>query len=78
VSNIRGQGTIIAFDCASPTHRDALAAHLRNNGVLVGTNGTQSVRFRPALTFGMAHVKEFQQVFHDTLQALSGLNASKL
>eukprot|EP00419_Tripos_fusus_P044981 CAMPEP_0172822118 /NCGR_PEP_ID=MMETSP1075-20121228/16454_1 /TAXON_ID=2916 /ORGANISM="Ceratium fusus, Strain PA161109" /LENGTH=517 /DNA_ID=CAMNT_0013663071 /DNA_START=41 /DNA_END=1594 /DNA_ORIENTATION=- len=71
VSNIRGQGTIIAFDAASPAHRDALAAHLRNNGVIVGTNGAQSVRFRPALTFGMAHVKEFQQVFHHTLQRLS-------
>merc|ERR1712125_293600 len=71
VCNIRGQGTIIAFDCSTPALRDSLAAHLRNNGLLVGTNGTQSMRFRPALTFSMEHVKEFQQVFHQSLEQLS-------
>jgi len=71
VSNLRGQGTIIAFDCSSPALRDSLSAHLRNNGVLVGTNGTQSVRFRPSLNFSMAHAKEFQQVFQHSLEQLS-------
>ena len=46
VNNLRGAGTIIAFDCATPAMRDALSAALRNNGVFVGTNGTQSIRFR--------------------------------
>jgi 4-aminobutyrate aminotransferase/(S)-3-amino-2-methylpropionate transaminase len=71
VSNLRGVGTILAFDCYSPAHRDELANHLRNNGVLVGTNGTQSIRFRPALNFSPLHVNEFQGVFVETLQQLS-------
>merc|ERR1712125_107001 len=71
ISNLRGVGTIIAFDCASPSHRDELAAQLRNNGVLVGTNGSQSIRFRPALNFSPMHVKEFQGVFSATLKQLS-------
>jgi 4-aminobutyrate aminotransferase/(S)-3-amino-2-methylpropionate transaminase len=67
VSNLRGVGTIIAFDCATPELRDALHAKLRDNGVLVGTNGTQSIRFRTALTFGAHHADEFEEVFRKSL-----------
>merc|ERR1712216_186567 len=56
VANVRGQGTIIAFDCASSEKRDNLSNHLRDSGVLVGTNGSRSIRFRPALTFTSEHV----------------------
>jgi len=70
VNNLRGVGTIIAFDCETPKLRDELHATLRNKGVLVGTNGSQSIRFRPALTFGLAHLKEFQGVFEETLSEL--------
>ena len=52
----------MAFDCTTPAMRDALHAALRDNGVLVGVNGTQSIRFRPALTFGPQHVAEFESV----------------
>jgi 4-aminobutyrate aminotransferase/(S)-3-amino-2-methylpropionate transaminase len=72
VNNLRGQGTIIAFDCQSPALRDSLAADLRNSGVLVGTNGTQSIRFRPALNLRQAHVSEFHEVFMRSLEVLSG------
>jgi 4-aminobutyrate aminotransferase/(S)-3-amino-2-methylpropionate transaminase len=71
VSNVRGVGTIIAFDCATLALRDELAAQLRNNGVYVGTNGTQSIRFRPSLNFNLQHVAEFTKVFQQTLSALS-------
>jgi 4-aminobutyrate aminotransferase/(S)-3-amino-2-methylpropionate transaminase len=71
VSNVRGVGTIIAFDCATPAMRDELAAQLRNNGVYVGTNGTQSIRFRPSLNLNLQHVAEFTKVFQQTLSALS-------
>mmetsp|Transcript_33671 Transcript_33671/g.111375 ORF Transcript_33671/g.111375 Transcript_33671/m.111375 type:complete len:511 (-) Transcript_33671:217-1749(-) len=71
VRNLRGAGTIIAFDCETPEMRDELAAALRNNGVLVGTNGSQSIRFRPALIFGDEHVDEFEGVFAATLRQLA-------
>ena len=70
LSNLRGAGTIIAFDCADGQMRDALFAALRDNGVLVGTNGSQSIRFRPALTFGTEHVHEFETVFRATMEQL--------
>jgi len=71
VTNIRGVGTVIAFDSASPAMRDDLFTTLRNNGVLVGVNGTQSIRFRPALTFNLQHAAEFEDVFWHTLNTLS-------
>jgi len=71
VSNLRGAGTVIAFDASSPALRDSMATHLRNSGVLVGTNGTQSIRFRPALNFNSAHVNEFNSVFQKSLVELS-------
>jgi 4-aminobutyrate aminotransferase/(S)-3-amino-2-methylpropionate transaminase len=71
VSNLRGSGTVIAFDASTPALRDSLAMHLRNRGVLVGTNGTQSIRFRPALNFNSAHVNEFKDVFQKSLDELS-------
>jgi len=72
VSNLRGVGTIIAFDCATPAKRDELSSTLRNNGVLVGTNGTQSIRFRTALPFSVKHAAEFEGVFEKTLKQFSG------
>lgn len=71
VQNLRGVGTIIAFDCESPELRDTLVTELRNRGVLVGMNGSQSIRFRPPLTCGLPHVKEFQRVFEQTVEALA-------
>jgi len=71
VSNLRGVGTIIAFDCATPALRDQLSTTMRNNGVLMGTNGTQSIRFRTALPFNLEHAAEFEGVFEKTLKQLS-------
>jgi len=71
VHSLRGVGTIIAFDCGTPAIRDEMANSLRNNGVLVGTNGTQSIRFRPALNFSAEHVQEFRAVFEKTLTQLA-------
>jgi 4-aminobutyrate aminotransferase/(S)-3-amino-2-methylpropionate transaminase len=71
VSNLRGVGTVIAFDCESPALRDELSNTMRNSGVLLGTNGTQSIRFRTALTFSLQHVAEFDAVFKRTLEQLS-------
>jgi 4-aminobutyrate aminotransferase/(S)-3-amino-2-methylpropionate transaminase len=71
ITNIRGQGTVIAFDSKSPALRDELFSTLRNNGVLVGVNGTQSIRFRPALNFNLEHVAEFDAIFKDTLLQMS-------
>jgi len=70
VKNIRGAGTVIAFDSDSPAMRDQLFGCLRNNGVLVGVNGNESIRFRPALNFNSKHVSEFEDCFNKTLSQI--------
>jgi len=71
VSSLRGVGTIIAFDCLSPQLRDVLSVQMRNCGVLLGTNGTRTIRLRPSLNFNLAHVREFEFVFEAALKELS-------
>lgn len=57
IKNVRGVGTLCACDITPPDggagNEFQLAVHstLRNSGVLVGVCGTQSIRFRPPLTF---------------------------
>lgn len=71
LANVRGVGTLCAFDCPrGGAFRDRLHAELRNRGVLVGVSGAATVRFRPSLILSPAHVKQFAEVFHATLDAL--------
>ncbi|KAF9155193.1 hypothetical protein DFQ26_009818 [Actinomortierella ambigua] len=55
LSNIRGQGTFIAFDLPTPAERDQFVARLRAAGVNTGGCGPQSIRLRPMLVFQKKH-----------------------
>lgn len=72
VANLRGQGkgTFLAFDCASPAQRDALLLALRQRGVNVGGNGSQSVRLRPMLVFQPRHAAIFLDALEKVLVEL--------
>lgn len=50
IHNLRGQGSLIAFDCNSPDIRDSLVRYLEISGVMVGLLGENSIVLRPALT----------------------------
>jgi L-lysine 6-transaminase len=50
ISNVRGSGLMLAFDCKDNIARDRLVERLQEN-MLVLKSGTKSVRFRPPLTF---------------------------
>ena len=50
VSNVRGLGTLLAFDLPHMDARDELMKKLREDMLILGC-GEKSVRFRPALTF---------------------------
>ncbi|XP_014482932.1 PREDICTED: 4-aminobutyrate aminotransferase, mitochondrial isoform X2 [Dinoponera quadriceps] len=65
ISAVRGRGTFIAFNCASPETRDGLIKTLQTKGVQAGGCGQQSVRLRPALTFTQRHA----DIFLDALRA---------
>ena len=68
ISNVRGQGTLIAFDCESTEQRAQLFMALRRNGVHIGGCGTRSVRLRPALIFGVKHAEIFMERLAQSLK----------
>ncbi|KAG0366985.1 aminotransferase class-III-domain-containing protein [Gamsiella multidivaricata] len=59
ISNVRGQGTFLAFDLPSQQERDAFVVRLRQLGVSAGGCGPQSIRLRPMLVFQKRHADVF-------------------
>lgn len=57
MSNVRGAGTLIAFDMPDMPARDALIKACQQRGLQVGGCGTRSVRLRPSLVFKPKHAK---------------------
>lgn len=53
--NLRGQGTIIAWDLSSTEQRNKVVRALRGRGVIVGTSGDAAIRVRPMLVFEKKH-----------------------
>ncbi|KAF5682190.1 4-aminobutyrate aminotransferase [Fusarium circinatum] len=53
--NVRGSGTIIAWDLESAEARNNIIAALRRRGVIVGSSGDRSIRLRPMLIFEKKH-----------------------
>jgi len=62
--NVRGKGTFIAFDLATPELRDSFVSHARNLGVNLAGCGDRTVRLRPMLVFDHSHADILNQVFH--------------
>lgn len=55
ISNVRGIGTIVAFDLPTRRERDEMLYKLNENMIILGC-GEKSIRFRPALTFSKVDV----------------------
>lgn len=66
--NLRGQGTFISWDAASPAERDSFLTTLRNNGVNMGGCGSQTARLRPSLVFEKNHVDTMIDVIKKVIQ----------
>jgi L-lysine 6-transaminase len=49
MSNVRGRGLMIAFDCPDRASRDALSEKMKENGLYALTSGSRSIRFRGML-----------------------------
>mmetsp|Transcript_22516 Transcript_22516/g.40563 ORF Transcript_22516/g.40563 Transcript_22516/m.40563 type:complete len:465 (+) Transcript_22516:661-2055(+) len=52
ISQIRGVGTLLAFDLPSPAHQGDFINKMYQVGVSIGGCGPQSIRLRPSLIFG--------------------------
>lgn len=68
--NVRGMGTICAFDTSDSTTRDLLLEKALANGLNIGGCGESAVRFRPALIFTEKHVDLAVQLLDKTLKEL--------
>jgi len=67
IQNVRGRGTLVAWDHPSMAARDKVVGDAMQNGLLLGGCGNQSIRLRPSLTFDESHADEFLHLFEKTL-----------
>lgn len=68
ISNVRGQGSFLAYDLPSPSQANAVVNKLLNYGVIAGLCGNQSVRVRPSLVFTQKH----SEIYLERLEAALG------
>jgi L-lysine 6-transaminase len=67
ISNVRGRGTLIAFDLPDPRARDIFRGLLLENGLVTLKCGVRSIRFRPMLDLDSAAVEEALRIVEDSL-----------
>ena len=67
VANVRGAGTLVAFDTPSGKHRDELMGQLRQGGVDIPGCGDATIRCRPGLFFSHKHADQFLGILDSTL-----------
>ncbi|KAJ2718508.1 hypothetical protein GGI07_005729 [Coemansia sp. Benny D115] len=70
LGNVRGVGTLVAFDCPTPELRAELLHLMRLEGVNMGGSGDVAVRFRPMLTLTNKHVNVFLTRFESVLNKM--------
>ncbi|MEZ4818780.1 MAG: aminotransferase class III-fold pyridoxal phosphate-dependent enzyme [Bdellovibrionota bacterium] len=58
ISNVRGKGLMIAFDCVDPAHRNQVAKNMFAHGAIIFGCGDQSLRLRPHLDFSQDDVSK--------------------
>lgn len=69
VGNPRGRGLMCAFSLPTPATRDELVRRLWDRHVIMLPSGTDSVRFRPALTVTRDEIDECLDAVRDALVA---------
>lgn len=67
VTNVRGQGLMIAFDLPDGAIREAVRAQCWENGLATLVCGPRSIRFRPPLTFSDADADRSIEILRASL-----------
>jgi len=67
VTNVRGQGLMVAFDLPDGAIREAVRAQCWENGLATLVCGPRSIRFRPPLTFSDADADRSLEILHASL-----------
>jgi len=69
ISNTRGGGSFMAFDCETTEERDNLVKKFKKQGIHISGCGSKSIRIRPALIFEKKkHVDIFINALNTILQ----------
>lgn len=69
ISNARGLGLMCAFDLPTPKERDEFKDKLYNNGLLVLSCGSNTIRFRPPLIISSEEIDEALEIIDKTVKA---------
>jgi len=69
MSNARGRGLMIAFDLPTPEQRDRAHKRAIEEGRLLLTCGTRSIRFRPPLNLSAAEAIEGVDILRRALRS---------
>lgn len=70
ISNVRGRGLQCAFDLPSAKERDELIKKALDNKLLLIGAGEKTIRLRPSLIIGKAHIDEAMAIIDRCLEAL--------
>jgi len=70
MANARGRGLMIAFDLATPEQRDRAHKRIIDEGLLLLTCGTRSIRFRPPLNLSAAEADTALDLLRRALKSL--------
>ena len=68
VTNARGLGLMCAFDMPTPEKRDELQKKIYQNGLMVVTCGSNTIRFRPPLVISSEEVDSAIRIIDKTLK----------
>ena len=68
ISNARGLGLMCAFDLPTPKERDELKNKLYDNGLLVLSCGSNTIRFRPPLIISSEEIDEALRIVDKTVK----------
>ena len=67
ISNVRGRGTLVAFDLPDGRSRDIFRGLLLENGLVALKCGERSIRFRPPLDLDTATIEQGLAIIADSL-----------
>ena len=65
ISNVRGLGTAIAFDCKDADSTDSMQNWLLKRGIVVARVDVNSLGLRPAMILGPTHAANLRQAVRD-------------
>jgi len=70
ITNVRGQGVIMAFDIVDVDRKNRFIKKMLDNGVNLGTCGPQSIRLRPSLTVSQENSNALIEIASHVLKNL--------